>query len=94
MLYEVITGFAVHYVFVWLLSGLLDAALPPAGPMPALFGLGVGLTLLAAFGLPPVLQLARVPPLRVIRRDIGALKPTSLAVITSYSIHYTKLYDH
>ena len=25
----VVLGFAVHYVFVWLLAGLVDAALPP-----------------------------------------------------------------
>jgi putative ABC transport system permease protein len=77
----VLLGFTVHYVFVWLLAGLLDAALPPAGFTPALFGLGVGLTLLVAFGLPPVLQLARVPPLRVIRRDVGGLKAGSVLVL-------------
>ncbi|MCP5271300.1 MAG: ABC transporter permease [Burkholderiaceae bacterium] len=77
----VLLGFVVHYVFVWLLAGLLDAALPPAGFMPALFGLGVGLTLLVAFGLPPVLQLSRVPPLRVIRRDLGGPKAGSLVVL-------------
>ncbi len=77
----VLLGFAVHHVFVWLLAGLLDAALPPAGFTPALFGLGVGMTLLLAFGLPPVLQLARVPPLRVIRRDLGGLKTGSLLVL-------------
>ena len=55
--------------------------LPAPGPWPALLGLGVGLTLLAAFGLPPVLQLARVPPLRVLRRDMGQPKAAPLAVL-------------
>lgn len=74
-------GYAVHYVFVALLAGLVDAALPAAGLQPVLFGMGMGLTLLLAFGLPPVLQLAQVPPLRVIRRDMGGLKPTSISVL-------------
>ena len=51
-------GFAVHFVFVVLLAGLVDAALPAASVWPVLFGLGMGLTLMLAFGLPPVLQLA------------------------------------
>jgi putative ABC transport system permease protein len=77
----VLLGFAVHYVFVSLMAGLINASLPAPGPWPAAFGLGMGLTLMCAFGLPPVLQLASVPPLRVIRRDMGAPRPASLAVL-------------
>ncbi|WP_114973774.1 ABC transporter permease [Rhodoferax ferrireducens] len=77
----VLAGYAVHYVFVLLLAGLVDGALPPPGIWPVLFGLGMGMTLLLAFGLPPVLQLAQVPPLRVIRRDVGNLKPVSIGVL-------------
>jgi putative ABC transport system permease protein len=73
-------GLAVHNVFVWLLSGLLDAQLPPPGLAGAVRP-GRGLTLLLGFGLPPVLQLARVPPLRVMRRDVGNLKASSLLVL-------------
>ncbi|WP_421956308.1 ABC transporter permease [Polaromonas sp.] len=77
----VAVGFAVHYGFVLLLAGLVETALPAATMWPVLFGMGMGLTLLLAFGLPPVLQLASVPPLRVIRRDVGNLKPASVAVL-------------
>jgi putative ABC transport system permease protein len=74
-------GFWVHHGFVALLAGLVNADLPAASAWPAWFGIGMGLTLLLAFGLPPVLQLAQVPPLRVIRRDLGGLKPASLTVL-------------
>ena len=74
-------GYAVHFVFLLLLGGLIEAALPAASLWPVAFGLGMGLTLLFAFGLPPVLQLAQVPPLRVIRRDVGGLKPASAGVL-------------
>ncbi|MEY4294517.1 MAG: hypothetical protein RLY82_205, partial [Pseudomonadota bacterium] len=77
----VLIGYAVHYVFVLLLAGLIESSLPAASLWPVAFGLGMGMTLLLAFGLPPVLQLAQVPPLRVIRRDVGSLKPASLAVL-------------
>jgi putative ABC transport system permease protein len=77
----VMIGFGVHFVFVVLLSGLVETTLPASTIWPALFGVGMGLTLLFAFGLPPVLQLAQVPPLRVIRRDVGNLRPASAAVL-------------
>lgn len=74
-------GYALHHVFVLLLAGLVDTALPSAGGWPLMFGMGVGMTLLLAFGLPPVLQLSQVPALRVIRRDLGNLKPASIGVL-------------
>ena len=77
----VLLGFLVHHVFVLLLAGLVEASLPAPGITPVLLGLGMGLTLMMAFGLPPVLQLAQVPPLRVIRRDVGQLKPATLGVL-------------
>ena len=77
----VMVGYGVHYAFVWLLAGLVDVQLPSATGAPAWLGLGMGLTLLLAFGLPPVLQLAQVPALRVIRRDMGGLQPASVGVL-------------
>ena len=74
-------GYAVHYLFVWLLAGLVAVDLPAASLSPVLSGWAMGLTLLFTFGLPPVLQLAQVPPLRVIRRDVGRLKNASLGVL-------------
>ena len=77
----VLAGYAFHHVFVLLLAGLVESALPAASVWPVLLGLGMGLTLMLAFGLPPVLQLAQVPLLRVIRCDVGQLKPATLAVL-------------
>ncbi|TSE35938.1 MacB-like periplasmic core domain protein [Tepidimonas fonticaldi] len=84
-------GFGVHFVFVWWLSGLMQTQLPAAGWAPVGLGLGVGLVLMATFGLPPVLQLARVPPLRVIRRDVGGLQPATLAVFGGGALGFAAL---
>jgi putative ABC transport system permease protein len=87
----VLIGLAVHFVFVSLLAGLVSATLPAPGPWPAVFGMGVGLTLLMGFGLPPVLQLASVPPLRVIRRDVGGLKAASFGVLAAGMLGFAAL---
>ena len=87
----VVLGYVLHHGFVWLLADLVHTSLPAPGLWPAVFGLGVGLTLMFAFGLPPVLQLARVPPLRVIRREIGDLKPASLAVLGAGALGFGAL---
>src|SRR5690606_5095332 len=73
-------GWGVQLIFVELLAHLVGVSLPGAGWQPIALGLGVGVLLTLGFGLPPVLQLAKVPPLRVLRRDLGTLKPLSTAV--------------
>ncbi|MBW8828447.1 MAG: FtsX-like permease family protein [Burkholderiales bacterium] len=87
----VVLGFSVHYMFVWLLAGLVSASLPAPTIWPALFAAGMGITMLMGFGLPPVLQLSRVPPLRVIRRDVGGLKPASIAVLAAGTLGFVAL---
>ena len=84
-------GFALHLGFVALLTSWLPNGLPWPGPMPALLGVGVGLTLLLGFGLPPVLQLARVPPLRVLRRDVGTPKVASVGVLAGAFLGFAAL---
>jgi putative ABC transport system permease protein len=87
----VLSGLLLHLAFVGLLGSLVPSALPPPSVWPALFGMGVGLTLLLGFGLPPVLQLAQVPPLRVIRRDLGRIKPTSAGVLVAAALGFAGL---
>jgi putative ABC transport system permease protein len=53
-----------------LLENLLPAQVPPGGWLPALAGISTGLIALAGFALPPLAALGRVPPLRVLRRDM------------------------
>lgn len=67
-------GTVFHQVFVWLLADLVQVTLPAPGWWPFVLGLTVALTLSIGFGLSPILQLAQVPALRVIRRDLGQPK--------------------
>ena len=63
-----------------LLHDLLPAAVPPGGLMPAVAGIGTGLVALAGFALPPLAALGRVPPLRVLRRDMLPIPASSWLV--------------
>jgi putative ABC transport system permease protein len=62
-------GYLAQLALSRALAGLFQARLPPAGPLPALQGALIGVTLLFGFGLPPLLRLRGVSPLRVLRRD-------------------------
>lgn len=73
-------GYVAHFVLHAWLAQLLATPLPPPSLLPALQGMVIGLLLLFAFSLPPLLQLRRVSTLRVLRREFasGALPPSRL----------------
>lgn len=67
-------GYAAQYVLSALLGTLVSSTtLPPATWWPAAAALLTGLITMLGFGLPSLLRLRQVPPLRVLRRDLGPL---------------------
>ena len=73
-----IVGYAAHFVLIYWLSALLVLDLPAPGWLPLAGGLGVAGVLLFGFAFPPLMQLASVPTLRVMRRELGPPQASSL----------------
>ena len=76
----VAVGMAAQQGLVQILGELVPQRLPLPQATPALPGAGIGLVLLLGFGLPPLLRLRNVPPMRVLNRSFATLPPTSLLV--------------
>jgi putative ABC transport system permease protein len=74
-----VAGYAFHYGLLAMLGSLINTALPQPSLLPAVQGFACGLVLLLGFALPPLAQLRQVPPLRVLRKDIGL--PTGRAAL-------------
>jgi len=71
-------GMLAQVALVEALGSLVPARLPLPQAAPMLSGAGIGLLLLLGFGLPPLLRLRGVPPMRVLNRSYAALPPASL----------------
>lgn len=75
-----LAGWGLQAGVVELVRPLLPHALAPPGPGAWLLGGGTGLLILAGFSLPPILRLKRLPPLRVLRRDLEPLPSSAWLV--------------
>ena len=75
-----VLGWLAQQVLFYLLQGLLPTEIPSGGLWPALAGMATGLVALAGFALPPLAALGRVPPLRVLRRDLLPVPASSWLV--------------
>jgi putative ABC transport system permease protein len=73
-------GWLAQHGLFYLLQGLLPAQIPAGSFWPALAGIATGLVALAGFALPPLAALGRVPPLRVLRRDLLPVPASSWLV--------------
>ncbi|NEX22318.1 FtsX-like permease family protein [Thiorhodococcus mannitoliphagus] len=62
------------------LADWLEPDLPPPSMTPILIGVTTGMIALLGFAVPPLAQLAQVPPLRALRRDLG--RPRASAALT------------
>lgn len=69
-------GYVAQGVLAHLLAGWFLQEIPPPGFSPVIIGMGTGLLALLGFALPPVLRLREVPPLRVLRRELGVAPPS------------------
>jgi putative ABC transport system permease protein len=72
-------GFLAQEWLLRTIRGLLAVTeLPGASAAPLALGLLTAIAVLAGFALPPLVQLGRVPALRVLRRDVGPPPPYQL----------------
>jgi putative ABC transport system permease protein len=72
-------GFVAQEGIARAVAEVVRAELPAPRLLPAVQGFLVGLVLLLGFALPPLIQLKNVPAVRVMRREAGAPRGSTLA---------------
>lgn len=76
-------GYLAHSLLAALLTGWFGPDLPAPSLKPIAIGIVTGLIALVGFSLPPLLQLAKVPPLRALRRDLGTPRAPAAAAVAA-----------
>ena len=75
-----LVGWLLQAGVVQLVQPLLPRGLSQPGVQAWLLGSGMGLLILTGFSLPPILRLKRLPPLRVLRRELEPLPSSAWLV--------------
>lgn len=90
-------GWLVQALLFNLLRNLLPQTIADPGGLAVVFGLLTGMTVLIGFALPPLLQLKRVSPARVLRRDLTPMPPSgwlvyglSISIVAGLIWRYTQ----
>ncbi len=72
-------GYGAQAILAQWLAGFFTVTLPFPGLVPGLRGVVIGFVLLLGFTLPPLLRLRNASTLRVLRHDLDAAEPLSVA---------------
>jgi putative ABC transport system permease protein len=72
-------GAALHQLLLTVLGPLVNVTLPAPSWRPVAQGTLAALVLLGGFGAWPLLRLSNVPPIRVLRRDLGSVSGSGWA---------------
>jgi putative ABC transport system permease protein len=78
-----LVGFLAQFGLTYLLADFIEAELPSAGLQGGVLGPITALVVAVGFALPPLLQLGKVPPARVLRQD---LDPPPLRHLLVYGV--------
>ncbi|HUW25048.1 MAG TPA: FtsX-like permease family protein [Gallionella sp.] len=73
-------GYVTQAALVEFIAAMRDTDLPQPSVLPALKAAASGFALLFGFAFLPLLQLRKVSPLRVLRRELGAPEPNTVLV--------------
>ncbi len=79
----VLLGYLAQWGLVALLGPLADIELPAPDAWPVVLGFLTGMITLLGFAMPPIMQLANVPTLRVLNRDLGSV---GLNTVSAYVV--------
>jgi putative ABC transport system permease protein len=84
----VLLGYTAQWLLVTYFASEINLDLPGAGWYPFVLGGLIGFTCLIGFGLPAVLNLDRVPIMRVLRRE---LQPPSVSTLLTVLLAFSAL---